>query len=74
MNSCTGDVTNWMNQTSGEFNYTGLVTNMELKAGSFYGMKSLIELLDPLYQFAETQILMLCSRVPCFLGLDLRQH
>ncbi|OQE21531.1 hypothetical protein PENFLA_c014G06500 [Penicillium flavigenum] len=31
-----GDVTNWMNQTSGEFNYTGLVTNMELKAGSFY--------------------------------------
>ncbi|KAJ5794652.1 Glycoside hydrolase superfamily [Penicillium paradoxum] len=31
-----GDVTNWMNQTSGEFNYTGLVTNMELKAGMFY--------------------------------------
>jgi beta-glucosidase len=33
-----GDVTNWMNQTSGAFNYTGLVANMEMKAGSFYGM------------------------------------
>lgn len=32
-----GDVTNWMNQTSGESNYTGLVANMEMKAGSFYG-------------------------------------
>ncbi|OQE14881.1 hypothetical protein PENSTE_c032G06809 [Penicillium steckii] len=31
-----GDLTNWMNQTSGAFNYTGLVTNMEMKAGSFY--------------------------------------
>ncbi|CAI7612033.1 hypothetical protein N7533_010151 [Penicillium manginii] len=31
-----GDITNWMNQTSGAFNYTGLVTNMEMKAGSFY--------------------------------------
>ncbi|KAJ5191759.1 uncharacterized protein N7498_010744 [Penicillium cinerascens] len=31
-----GDITNWMNQTSGEFNYTGLVANMEMKAGSFY--------------------------------------
>lgn len=27
-----------MNQTSGAFNYTGLVTNMEMKAGSFYGI------------------------------------
>lgn len=35
-----GDITNWMNQTSGEFNYTGLVANMEMKAGSFYGMIS----------------------------------
>lgn len=35
-----GDVTNWMNQTSGAFNYTGLVENMEMKAGSFYGMIS----------------------------------
>jgi hypothetical protein len=33
-----GDITNWMNSTSGEFNYTGLVANMEMKAGSFYGM------------------------------------
>ncbi|KAK5789222.1 hypothetical protein VI817_008346 [Penicillium citrinum] len=31
-----GDITNWMNQTSGAFNETGLVTNMEMKAGSFY--------------------------------------
>ncbi|OOQ91210.1 putative beta-glucosidase [Penicillium brasilianum] len=31
-----GDITNWLNQTSGAFNYTGLVTNMEMKAGSFY--------------------------------------
>ncbi|KAF7716472.1 Beta-glucosidase [Penicillium ucsense] len=31
-----GDITNWMNQTSGAFNYTGLVTNMQMKAGSFY--------------------------------------
>ncbi|KAJ5836471.1 Glycoside hydrolase superfamily [Penicillium robsamsonii] len=31
-----GDLSNWMNTTSGEFNYTGLVTNMELKAGMFY--------------------------------------
>lgn len=40
MHFCTGDITNWMNQTSGEFNYTGLVANMELKAGMFYGMNS----------------------------------
>ncbi|KAJ5360270.1 Glycoside hydrolase superfamily [Penicillium concentricum] len=31
-----GDLSNWMNTTSGAFNYTGLVTNMELKAGMFY--------------------------------------
>ncbi|KAJ5165013.1 Glycoside hydrolase superfamily [Penicillium coprophilum] len=31
-----GDLSNWMNQTSGEFNYTGLVTNMEQRAGMFY--------------------------------------
>ncbi|KAJ5512674.1 Glycoside hydrolase superfamily [Penicillium fimorum] len=31
-----GDLSNWMNTTSGEFNYTGLVTNMEQKAGMFY--------------------------------------
>ncbi|KAK9856913.1 hypothetical protein MYU51_021347 [Penicillium brevicompactum] len=31
-----GDVTNWMNSTTGEFNYTGLVANMEMKAGMFY--------------------------------------
>lgn len=33
-----GDLGNWMNQTSGAFNYSGLVANMEMKAGSFYGM------------------------------------
>ncbi|PKX96955.1 putative beta-glucosidase [Aspergillus novofumigatus IBT 16806] len=31
-----GDITNWMNSTSGAFNYTGLVENMKMKAGSFY--------------------------------------
>ncbi|PLB38807.1 putative beta-glucosidase [Aspergillus candidus] len=31
-----GDITNWMNDTTGDFNYTGLVENMELKAGMFY--------------------------------------
>ncbi|CAI7577002.1 unnamed protein product [Penicillium bialowiezense] len=31
-----GDVTNWMNSTTGEFNETGLVANMEMKAGMFY--------------------------------------
>jgi hypothetical protein len=35
-----GDVTNWMNSTTGEFNYTGLVANMEMKAGMFYGMNA----------------------------------
>jgi hypothetical protein len=38
LHALSGDVTNWMNQTSGAFNYTGLVTNMQMKAGSFYGM------------------------------------
>lgn len=32
-----GDITNWMNQTTGAFNSSGLVANMEEKAGSFYG-------------------------------------
>ncbi|KAJ5737540.1 uncharacterized protein N7483_002665 [Penicillium malachiteum] len=31
-----GDVTNWLNDTSGAFNYSGLVANMEEKAGMFY--------------------------------------
>ncbi|KAJ5145818.1 uncharacterized protein N7515_000382 [Penicillium bovifimosum] len=31
-----GDVTNWMDQNTGEFNYTGLVANMEMKTGMFY--------------------------------------
>ncbi|KAJ5576186.1 hypothetical protein N7535_003112 [Penicillium sp. DV-2018c] len=31
-----GDITNWMDQNTGEFNYTGLVANMEMKAGMFY--------------------------------------
>jgi hypothetical protein len=37
-----GDITNWMNSTSGAFNYTGLVENMKMKAGSFYGRGSRI--------------------------------
>lgn len=43
----TGDITNWMNQTSGAFNLSGLVANMEEKAGMFYGMKVLLAL--PVY-------------------------
>jgi beta-glucosidase len=35
-----GDITNWMNSTSGAFNYTGLVENMKMKAGSFYGRET----------------------------------
>lgn len=31
-----GDITNWMSDKDGSFNYTGLVVNMETKAGSFY--------------------------------------
>ncbi|EAW12608.1 putative beta-glucosidase [Aspergillus clavatus NRRL 1] len=31
-----GDITNWMNSTTGEFNQTGLVESMKMKAGSFY--------------------------------------
>ncbi|KKK22759.1 putative beta-glucosidase [Aspergillus rambellii] len=31
-----GDVTNWMNADTGDFNYTGLVENMKMKAGMFY--------------------------------------
>ncbi|KAL1962591.1 hypothetical protein VTN77DRAFT_9384 [Rasamsonia byssochlamydoides] len=31
-----GDITNWMNPTTGEFNYSGLVENMQTKAGMFY--------------------------------------
>lgn len=36
-----GDVGNWMDSTTGAFNYTGLVENMEMKAGAFYSMNSL---------------------------------
>lgn len=28
---------NWMNLTTGAFNYSGLVENMETKAGMFFG-------------------------------------
>lgn len=35
-----GDLANWLNTTSGAFNYTGLVENMESRAGSFYGTGS----------------------------------
>jgi len=31
-----GDVSNWINTTSGAFNMSGLVANMETKAGQFY--------------------------------------
>lgn len=31
-----GDISNWLNVTSGSFNRTGLVTNFEQKAGSYY--------------------------------------
>ncbi|KAK2796574.1 hypothetical protein FQN51_009265 [Onygenales sp. PD_10] len=31
-----GDLANWLNLTSGAFNYTGLVENMKYKAGMFY--------------------------------------
>lgn len=31
-----GDISNWLNTTSGEFNRTGLVENMKTKAGQFY--------------------------------------
>ncbi|RAH56766.1 beta-glucosidase [Aspergillus piperis CBS 112811] len=31
-----GDIGNWMDSTTGAFNYTGLVENMEMKAGAFY--------------------------------------
>lgn len=31
-----GDIDNWLNITSGAFNYSGLVENMEQKAGMFY--------------------------------------
>lgn len=33
-----GDITNWMNQDTGAFNYSGLEANMAEKAGMFYGM------------------------------------
>ncbi|KAL4742713.1 glycoside hydrolase superfamily [Aspergillus similis] len=31
-----GDITNWMDADTGEFNYTGLEENMKAKAGMFY--------------------------------------
>jgi beta-glucosidase len=31
-----GDISNWMNTTNDAFNYSGLVANMETKAGQFY--------------------------------------
>jgi len=31
-----GDISNWINTTSGVFNMSGLVANMEMKAGQFY--------------------------------------
>lgn len=31
-----GDISNWINTTTNVFNYSGLVANMEMKAGMFY--------------------------------------
>ena len=31
-----GDISNWINTTTNAFNYTGLMENMKMKAGSFY--------------------------------------
>ena len=31
-----GDISNWINTTNNAFNYSGLVANMEMKAGMFY--------------------------------------
>lgn len=31
-----GDISNWINTTTDAFNYSGLVANMEMKAGQFY--------------------------------------
>ncbi|KAL4768340.1 glycoside hydrolase superfamily [Aspergillus nidulans var. acristatus] len=31
-----GDITNWMDADTGDFNYTGLEENMKIKAGMFY--------------------------------------
>jgi beta-glucosidase len=31
-----GDITNWMDTDTGNFNYSGLVENMKTKAGSFW--------------------------------------
>lgn len=40
-----------MNDTTGDFNYTGLVENMELKAGMFYGMDIEKETLLEVFSF-----------------------
>lgn len=37
-----------MDDTTGAFNYSGLVANMEEKAGLFYGMHTSIDRLEPL--------------------------
>lgn len=33
-----GDITNWLNSTTGSFNENGLIDNMAHKAGMFYGI------------------------------------
>ena len=33
----TGDITNWMNETTGEFNLTGLEWSTKMRGGMFYG-------------------------------------
>ena len=55
-----------MNQTSGAFNYSGLVANMEMKAGMFYGaLYSQVPGLTELTR--DTKI---CSSgISCFMGV-----
>lgn len=44
-----GDITNWMNDTTGAFNASGLVANMAEKAGMFYGMHAWQTSADPVF-------------------------
>lgn len=62
-----GDIGNWMDSTTGAFNYTGLVENMEMKAGAFYSM-----------HFFFLNICRLATNIGswicCSLGLACHQH
>lgn len=54
-----------MDDTTGAFNYSGLVANMEEKAGMFYGMHVSFRRLETLCKRMLTRY----SRIPDFLGL-----